>query len=377
MKKLYTILLITFFAIGCQQNKKEENVPLQKINVDLKQQIKEKIKADSIFAAEKIMLDEYVNGRGFETVVLGEQIWTKYNLNVSVFRNGDPIPQVQNDEEWKEAGNLQKPAWCFYNNDQTNNGRVYYGKIYNFWAIIDPRGLAPEGFHIPNSDEWEILLNYLGHDRYDQWSTVAGTKLVSSIGFNALLGGMRRASGSFIDIEEYSHRWKGGYWWTSTSQLCTNPPCTDLFVKYVHLEYEGYTKGPYSNVYNQNSGMSVRCIKGVLDTIQTKKQAEEELASAFAIVKEKRDLEKVQEAKVRKKQVTKSYSSDGTKCRNCGFGYYRGGSCSECGTVSQERLNESLSKRPNCEGCNGTGIISGYDGSRLCPGCNGTGKLTF
>ena len=71
--------MITFFAIGCQQNKKEENVPLQKINVDLKQQIKEKIKADSIFAAEKIMLDEYVNGRGFETVVLGEQIWTKFN----------------------------------------------------------------------------------------------------------------------------------------------------------------------------------------------------------------------------------------------------------------------------------------------------------
>ena len=377
MNKLYTILLITFFVISCQQNKKEENRPLQKIDVNEKQQINEKIKADSIAAIEKVIYNEYVKETGFETVALGKQIWTRYNLNVSVFRNGDSIPQVQNIAEWKEAGSQQKPAWCFYNNDITNNGRVYYGKIYNFWAVIDPRGLAPEGFHIPNSDEWEILLNYLGHDRYDQWSTVAGTRLVSSTGFNALLGGMRYDFGSFIDIEDASQMSKGGYWWTSTYQLCTNPPCAELYAKYVHLDNESHTKGPYTYAYNQNSGMSVRCIKGALDTIQTKKQAKEELASAFAVVKEKRDLEKVKEAEVREKQVNKSYSSDGTKCRNCGFGHYRGGSCSQCGSVSQERLNESISKLPNCEGCNGMGYVNGYNGRRLCPACKGSGKQTY
>ena len=73
----------------------------------------------------------------------------------------------------------------------------------------------------------------------------------------------------------------------------------------------------------------------------------------------------------------KSYSSDGSKCNNCRLGLYVRGTCSQCGAVSQERLYESLSKRPNCQACRGMRYIKGFNGMRLCPICRGTGKQTY
>lgn len=73
----------------------------------------------------------------------------------------------------------------------------------------------------------------------------------------------------------------------------------------------------------------------------------------------------------------KSYSSDGSKCTTCRLGRYVNGSCSQCGAVSRERLNEAQSKRPNCEACRGTGFVSLYNGKRLCTVCKGSGKLTY
>ena len=73
----------------------------------------------------------------------------------------------------------------------------------------------------------------------------------------------------------------------------------------------------------------------------------------------------------------KSYSSDGYKCTTCRLGRYVNGSCSQCGTVSSERLNESKLKRANCEACNGAGFVNLYNGRRLCTVCKGSGKKTF
>lgn len=377
MNKLHTILILFFLSYGCSQNKKIETTNEQMIDTIVNFHNSEQIKKDSIAALEKARYDEYVKEIGFETVAIGNQIWTKFNLNVSTFMNGDSIPQAITNEEWKEAGRLQKPAWCYFNNDPNNGESVYYGKLYNYWAVIDKRGLAPKGFHIPNEYEWKIFLKFIGHDRYEQSSTTAGNKLISETGFNALLGGLRYDFGTFIDIEKDHKMWKGGYWWTSSHSECLNPPCNDLYPKYVHLDNDYQTKGPYSYAYNQNSGMTVRCIKGVLDSVGTKKQAEKELAADFAIAKTQYEYTREQEAKENEKKSNKSYLSDGSKCTNCGLGNYSRGSCSQCGAVSRERLNESLSKRPNCEGCNGSGYFSGYNGKRLCPGCKGSGKQTY
>ena len=134
-----------------------------------------------------------------DNVQIGAQIWTLKNLDVTTYRNGDPIPQVTDLTAW---GNLTTGAWCYYDNDP-NNGAIY-GKLYNWYAVNDPRGLAPQGWHVPTETEWTTLINYLGG------ASVAGGKMKStgttywgspntgtnSSGFSALPGGLREADGA-------------------------------------------------------------------------------------------------------------------------------------------------------------------------------------
>ena len=93
------------------------------------------------------------------------------NLDVATFRNGDPIPEAKSNEEWQKAGENKQPAWCYYDNDPKNG--AIYGKLYNWYAVNDPRGLAPSGYHIPSDAEWTKLTDFLGG------KTVAGDKMKS------------------------------------------------------------------------------------------------------------------------------------------------------------------------------------------------------
>src|SRR5688500_11264876 len=85
-------------------------------------------------------------------IMIGDQVWAAKNLDIAIFRNGDSIPQVRSNEEWEKAGKEGKPAWCYYKND-TSIGRKY-GRMYNWYAVNDQRGLCPEGWDIPTNDEW-------------------------------------------------------------------------------------------------------------------------------------------------------------------------------------------------------------------------------
>ena len=91
------------------------------------------------------------------SVVIGTQTWTTKNLDVETYRNGDPIPEEQDASTW---ANLTTGAWCYFANN-TANGTTY-GKLYNWYAVNDARGLAPNGYHIPTDAEWTILTDYLG-----------------------------------------------------------------------------------------------------------------------------------------------------------------------------------------------------------------------
>jgi uncharacterized protein (TIGR02145 family) len=94
----------------------------------------------------------------FTTV--GTQVWSTKNLNVTTYRNGDPIPFATNQSEWDNYAATQTGAYRYYNDDPTYE--TIYGKWYNSYAMQDPRNLAPSGYHLPTYWEWDVLNNYLG-----------------------------------------------------------------------------------------------------------------------------------------------------------------------------------------------------------------------
>jgi uncharacterized protein (TIGR02145 family) len=101
-----------------------------------------------------------INGK-----LIGEQIWATSNLNVSKFQNGDVIFEAKTNAQWVKAEEDKKPAWCYYQNNAQNG--VIYGKLYNWYAVNDPRGLSPKGWHIPSEVEWKELISFLKKDRDD------------------------------------------------------------------------------------------------------------------------------------------------------------------------------------------------------------------
>lgn len=181
---------------------------------------------------------------------IGNQLWARKNLNVSTFRNGDSIPEIKTNEEWIAICKAEKPAWCYFENDPKNDS--LYGKMYNWYAVNDPRGLAPKGEHIPSQEEWNQLTAFLGG------RSVAGKKLKSIHGwqhngngtnkshFSAYPAGERHADGEFSSLGLLTA------WWTSSEQEG----------KYAWENYMYHFNDAVNTSYvGKNGGFSVRCVK--------------------------------------------------------------------------------------------------------------------
>lgn len=194
-----------------------------------------------------------IDNNTYKTVKLGNQVWMAENLTTQHYRNGDIIPQVQNSEEWI---NLTIGAWCYYYN-KTEHG-VVYGKLYNWYAVTDPRGLAPEGWHIPDKPEWQTLEGFLDHD-------VAGKKMKSITGweedaevstneseFNGLPGGYRSGWKKANIKGEFFNMGKNGDWWTTTA-------IDDEILWDANLDAYSNQLG-FWKMY-KTAGLAVRCIK--------------------------------------------------------------------------------------------------------------------
>lgn len=191
----------------------------------------------------------------FVTVTIGNQVWMRRNLDLDHYRNGDSIPQVKDSLVW---ASITTGAWC-YNYNDPKNGKVY-GKLYNWFAVNDPRGLAPAGWHIPSKAEWAILTDYLGGE------LVAGSKLkergtfeggdglwhspntgaTNENGFSALPGSFRYFYGLFYPFGE------NACWWASTE--VDSLRAWLVFVDY----YEIYMLNEFNY---KTTGFSVRCVK--------------------------------------------------------------------------------------------------------------------
>lgn len=177
--------------------------------------------------------------------------WTNMNLEVTTFRNGDTIPRIDDAKAWVAAGKAKQPAWCYADNADSN-GRIY-GKLYNWWAVADPRGLAPQGWHVADTTEWNSMVASLGQNpgtqlkRQTGWNGwAAGGNGTNTSGFSGLPGGYRGNAGAYYTIGIY------GAFWTSSSFDSSQASlrflyCNDSLV--------------YPDFYDKARGLSVRCVK--------------------------------------------------------------------------------------------------------------------
>lgn len=99
-----------------------------------------------------------IDGNIYHTVKIGDQVWMAENLKTTKYRNGDPIPNVTDNEAW---GDLNSGAYCCYNNDSSTYKGIY-GALYNWFAVTDIRNIVPKGRHVPTDQEWGILIDFLG-----------------------------------------------------------------------------------------------------------------------------------------------------------------------------------------------------------------------
>lgn len=198
-----------------------------------------------------------IDGNSYAIVKINEQEWSASNLNVSRFRNGDSISQVKSMKDWHRASKEGRPAWCYYNFDKVNG--VVYGKLYNWFAVNDERGLAPQGWHVPSNEEWIVLSDYLGGkaeaikllNAIDWRRYINGT---NDTGFTALPAGNLKLEKEFGPGEVYTAKfgWIGSSasWWTAT-------PAGNLAMTRAISAIPDMQKWPL----HKGSGLSVRIIK--------------------------------------------------------------------------------------------------------------------
>lgn len=186
-----------------------------------------------------------IDGNVYNIIKIGDLEWLDRNLEVTHYRNGDPIPN-----SFGTPGN--EGGWINYNNDAAI-GEVY-GKLYNSQAVLDPRGLAPSGWHVATRQDWLDMINLLGG------FSVAGGKLketgtenwdspnagaTDDYGFCALPGGY--ASGGSFYLGRYA-----GFW---TSTIVEQSP-TGTYMFYLYAENPTVEED-----WSTPMGFSVRCVR--------------------------------------------------------------------------------------------------------------------
>lgn len=190
-------------------------------------------------------------------IQIGDQIWMRENLKVKTFRNGDPIIESKSVEEWDKFYKEKIPAWTSYL-WQTDNEQKF-GVIYNYYAMIDPRGLAPSNWKIPTSTDFFELVEFNGG------ANVATKKLMSSTlwtlgnngtnesGFDGRPGGEIWAGGIFTDINEHFAMW--------TNSKAQSGDLIFFGISTITETRISFSEHPLERTINNRAGFYIRCIK--------------------------------------------------------------------------------------------------------------------
>jgi len=190
-----------------------------------------------------------IDGNTYSTLKIGNHVWITENLKATRYRNGEPVPEVADEAEWPKqtAG-----ARCAYDN-KPENGKTF-GFLYNWFAVNDPRGLAPEGWHIATNADWADLAETLGGEKEagnalkapGKWGVPANEEKESS-GFEALPSGARRdADGGFLMLGQFARFW--------TSTPASNGKAFVRALGFYDSTLRGGEAGP-------KNGFAVRCVK--------------------------------------------------------------------------------------------------------------------
>jgi len=190
------------------------------------------------------------DGNEYKTITIGSQTWMAENLKVTHYRNGDLIPEVIDITSWS---NLDSGAFCDYNNNLFNASA--YGKLYNYYALIDNRNICPQGWHIPSDAEWNLLCKFIGDDSlvggklkemgFTHWIN-PNINATNESGFTGLPGGYRTANGNFEGFG------MDAYWWTATQADNKIAWSRNINFKQSIVNIRGSDK---------KMGFSIRCIK--------------------------------------------------------------------------------------------------------------------
>jgi len=192
-----------------------------------------------------------IDGNIYRTVTIGGQVWMAENLKVLHYRNGDPIEDVTGNAEWVA---LTQGARCDYSNSPDHVST--YGRLYNWYATQEARGLAPEGWHVPSDEEWQTLIDYLGGP------AVAGGKMketgtahwnannvgaTNETGFTALPGGELQSWGPVYGLLGIK-----AWFWSSSPGITGG--------SYFYMSVENGNEKLYRSEEAFGSSYSVRCI---------------------------------------------------------------------------------------------------------------------
>ena len=189
----------------------------------------------------------HYQGYHYATVIIGGQCWFSENLRSENYQNGEEIDAGLSNSDWAQTNS---GAVAVYGEEPSNLD--VYGRLYNWFAVDDNRGLCPTGWHVPTDEEWTVLTDELGgiwEAGYKMKTTFGWTwdgNGSNSSGFSGLPGGSRsEGSGNFGSVGQY------GYWWSS-SQGGSNS-------RFRMLAWN--QDSVWDHYYGQSWGFSVRCIQ--------------------------------------------------------------------------------------------------------------------
>lgn len=203
---------------------------------------------DLTFKTPEIVTD--IDGNSYEIVTVGNQVWMKENLKTTRYRDGSTIPLITQNADWQSR---TSGAFSSYNNNNANT--IAYGALYNWYAVIDSRGLCPAGWHIPTNDELTTLTNYLGGvevaggkmKKFDTTHWInPNTGASNSSQLSVIGSGFRDQTGIFSEINMVA------YLWSSSEYSSTHGIGRKLYYNSESVSFSGNYK---------QSGFSVRCIK--------------------------------------------------------------------------------------------------------------------